>query len=78
MLEDLPDYSLPSPRANRRLLEAVLAAHGRSPLYVDLTRKDFDIPVVRAIVPGLALTAEWDRFSRPDARLFARYAACCL
>ena len=78
VLEDLPDYSLPSPRANRRLLEAVLAAHGRSPLYVDLTRKDFDIPVVRAIVPGLALTAEWDRFSRPDARLFARYAACCL
>lgn len=78
VLEDLPDYSLPSPRANRSLLEAVLAAHGRSPLYVDLTRKDFDIPVVRAIVPGLALTAEWDRFSRPDARLFARYAACCL
>ena len=78
VLEDLPDYSLPSPRANRRLLESVLAAHGRSPLYVDLTRKDFDIPVVRAIVPGLALTAEWDRFSRPDARLFARYAACCL
>ena len=78
VLEDLPDYSLPSPRANRRLLETVLAAHGRSPLYVDLTRKDFDIPVVRAIVPGLALTAEWDRFSRPDARLFARYAACCL
>lgn len=78
VLEDLPDYSLPSPRANRRLLESVLSAHGRSPLYVDLTRKDFDIPVVRAIVPGLALTAEWDRFSRPDARLFARYAACCL
>ena len=78
VLEDLPDYSLPSPRANRHLLEAVLSAHGRSPLYVDLTRKDFDIPVVRAIVPGLALTAEWDRFSRPDARLFARYAACCL
>ena len=27
VLEDLPDYSLPSPRANRRLLESVLAAH---------------------------------------------------
>ena len=78
VLEDLPNYGLPSPSANRRLLESVLAAHGRGPLYVDLTRKDFDIPVVRAIVPGLALTAEWDRFSRPDARLFARYAACCL
>lgn len=77
MIEDLPDYSLPSPQANRRLLEAVLAEHGRSPLYVDLTRADFDLPVVRALVPGFSLTAEWDRFSRPDARLFARYAACC-
>ncbi|WP_297670124.1 YcaO-like family protein [uncultured Desulfovibrio sp.] len=75
ILEDLPDYSLPSASANRRLLEAVLAAHGKSPLYVDLTRRDFDIPVVRALVPGLALTAEWDRFSRPDVRLFARCAA---
>jgi len=77
MIEDLPDYSLPSPQANRRLLEAVLAEHGRSPFYVDLTRADFDLPVVRALVPGFSLTAEWDRFSMPDARLFVRYAACC-
>lgn len=73
-LEDLPDYSLPSPADNCRLLEAVLCDHGRSPLYVDISRKDFNLPVVRAIVPGLALTGEWDRFSRPGKRLFARYA----
>ena len=72
-LEDLPDYSLASPADNCRLLEAVLADHGRTPLYVDISRKDFDLPVVRAIVPGLALTGEWDRFSRPGKRLFARY-----
>ncbi|MDY0258737.1 MAG: YcaO-like family protein [Desulfovibrio sp.] len=74
-LEDLPDYSLASPEDNCRLLEAVLADHGRNPLYVDISRKDFDLPVVRAIVPGLALTGEWDRFSRPGKRLFARYAS---
>ncbi|OXS29852.1 MAG: bacteriocin [Desulfovibrio sp. MES5] len=73
-LEDLPDYSLASPADNCRLLEAVLVDHGRGPLYVDISRKDFDLPVVRAIVPGLALTGEWDRFSRPGKRLFARYA----
>ncbi len=75
MLEDLPDYSLPSAEANRRLLEGVLAGHGRSPLYVELTRADLDLPVVRALIPGLELNAEWDRFSRPGLRLFARYAA---
>ena len=75
VLEDLPDYSLPSAEANRRLLECVLAGHGRSPLYVELTRADLDLPVVRALIPGLELNAEWDRFSRPSLRLFARYAA---
>lgn len=74
VLEDLPDYSLPSAEANRRLLECVLAAHGRSPLYVELTRADLNLPVVRALVPGLELNAEWDGFSRPSLRLFARYA----
>lgn len=71
-LEDLPDYSLPCHAANLQLLETMLAAHGRTPLYVELTRADMDIPVVRAIIPGLELTAEWDSFSRPSARLFAR------
>ena len=75
VLEDLPDYSLPSAEANLRLLESVLAGHGKSPLYVDLTRTDLNLPVVRVLIPGLELTAEWDSFSRPSLRLFARYAA---
>ena len=75
VLEDLPDCSLPSVEANLRLLESVLAGHGKSPLYVDLTRADLNLPVVRVLIPGLELTAEWDRFSRPSLRLFARYAA---
>ncbi len=72
VLEDLPDYSLPTARACRELLESMLRAHGRTPLYVDLTREDIDLPVCRAIVPGLELTAEWDSWSRPPLRLFAR------
>lgn len=75
VLEDLPEYGLPSPADNCRLLEALLGAHGKAPLYVELTRADLGLPVVRALVPDLALTAEWDRFSRPGRRLFARYWA---
>lgn len=75
MLEDLPDYSLPSPHDSLRLLEATLRAHGRTPIYVNLTRDDFAIPVVRAIIPGLELNADWDRFSRPSLRLMARRQA---
>lgn len=71
-LEDLPDYSLPCHAANLQLLETMLAKHGKTPLYVELTREDMGIPVVRAIIPGLELTAEWDTYSRPSARLFAR------
>jgi YcaO-like protein with predicted kinase domain len=74
-LEDLPDLSLPSPAAALRLLEERLTAQGRRPLYVELTRADLGLPVVRALAPGLALTAEWERFSRPGPRLFARYLA---
>ena len=46
---------------------------GHVPVYVDLTRDDLEIPVVRAVVPGLELTADFDVFSRPSVRLFRRY-----
>ena len=72
-LEELPDWDLGSAAANLRLLEELLTAQGRTPLYVDLTRRDLDIPVVRAIVPGLELTGELDDFSRPSLRLMTRY-----
>ena len=32
-----------------------------------------ELPVVRAIVPGLELTADFDAHSRPSVRLFHRY-----
>ena len=72
-LSGLPDYRLDSPAANLKLLETVLLSHGHAPVYVDLTREDLELPVVRAIVPGLELTADFDAFCRPSPRLFRRY-----
>jgi YcaO-like protein with predicted kinase domain len=72
-LENLPDYSLGNSAADLLLLETLLAAWGYTPVYVDLTRKDIGLPVVRAIVPGMEITADFDRFSRVHPRLFANY-----
>jgi ribosomal protein S12 methylthiotransferase accessory factor YcaO len=40
---------------------------------VDLTRKDLEFPVVRAIVPGMEFMTDFDRFSRVSPRLFCNY-----
>ena len=73
-LEDLPDWSLPTPAASLDLLEAVMAAHGREVFFVELTRADLDIPVARVLVPGLEPHADFDVLTRPAPRLFARQA----
>lgn len=73
-LEDLPDWSLPTAEASLRLLERVLAAHGREVLHVELTRADLGIPVARVLVPGLEPHADFDALTRPAPRLFARQA----
>ena len=73
VLEELPDYRMESPTRQVQLLEAVLAAHGRRPLYVELTREDLEFPVVRALVPGLELNPEPDAFSRIRPRVYAGY-----
>lgn len=51
--EELPNYSTGNVKADLGLVEQVLLGNGFVPSYVDLTRKDLGIPVVRAIVPGL-------------------------
>ncbi|WP_147821188.1 YcaO-like family protein [Salidesulfovibrio onnuriiensis] len=72
-LEDLPDYSTGSAEGDLMVLEATLAANGYTPCYVDLMRKDLQIPVVRAFIPGLELIADFDHYSRVSPRLFANY-----
>lgn len=75
LLEELPDYTLESPARSVAMLEELLAAAGRSPVYVELTRADLRFPVVRAFVPGLEQTADHDAFSRVPPRLYANHVA---
>jgi ribosomal protein S12 methylthiotransferase accessory factor YcaO len=72
-LEELPDYSTGSAEGDLMLLEKTLMDNDYTPVYANLTRKDLDIPVVRAIVPGLELISDFDHYSRVSPRLFKNY-----
>lgn len=75
-LEDLPDYGVDAEAGGAivelAMLERVLEAHGRMPIYADISRTDLEFPVVRAFVPGFAADADFDVESPPDIRLVAR------
>lgn len=51
--EELPTYSTANLESDLSLLETMLIANGLEVFYVDLTREELGISVVRAIVPGL-------------------------
>ncbi len=70
MLEDLPDYSTGSAAGDLALLEAILDARGFSPIYANLTKRELRLPVFRAIVPGLEIVSDFDRFTRISPRLW--------
>ncbi len=72
-LQDLPDYSTGSPTGDLFRIESLLAANGLEPVYIDLTRKNLGIPVVKALVPGLEVMADFDGFSRVSPELFSNY-----
>ncbi len=71
--EELPDYSSGNVSQDLRILETLLMVNGFRPIYVDLTRKDLDIPVVRVIIPGLEMMPVLDRFSNFNERQFRNY-----
>ena len=71
--DQLPDYTTGSFASDLALTEAVLSGWGYEPLYVDLSRTDLRFPVVRAMVPGLELVADFDRYSRVSPRLYGNY-----
>jgi ribosomal protein S12 methylthiotransferase accessory factor len=71
--ENLPDFSTDIPEKDLLLLESTLLANGYSPIYVDITLRDLDIPVVRALIPGMELMADFDPYSRISPRLFNNY-----
>jgi ribosomal protein S12 methylthiotransferase accessory factor YcaO len=70
MLEDLPDHSTGSAAGDLALLEAILEAGGCAPVYVNLTKRELRLPVFRAIVPGLEIVSDFDRFTRVSPRLW--------
>jgi ribosomal protein S12 methylthiotransferase accessory factor YcaO len=71
--EELPDYSSGDVSRDLDTLEKLLLSNGLKPIYVDLTRKDLDIPVIRAFVPGLEFMTILDRFSNFSKRQFRNY-----
>lgn len=72
-LEDLPDLSTGSADGDLQVLEQTLLANGYTPHYANMTRKDLDIPVCRAVVPGLEIVSDFDRLTRLSPRLFRNY-----
>lgn len=72
-LEELPDYASGHPTSDLKRLESLLAANHVQPVYVELTRRDLNIPVVRALLPGFELMADFDRFTRISPRLYRNY-----
>ena len=71
---ELPSLSTGDPAQDLRILERVLLRNGYHPIYVDLTREELEIPVVKVLVPGLEMTTVLDRFSPLSLRKFAHYA----
>ncbi len=71
--EDLPNYSSDKAPQDLETLERLLILNGYHPIYVDLTRKDLKIPVVKALIPGLEMMTVVDRFSPLGLRQFGHY-----
>jgi len=72
-VEALPNYACGDPEQDLLTMETLLLANGFRLIYADLTRSDIGLPVVRAIVPGMEILAEFDRHSRVHPRLYANY-----
>ncbi|MDY6987853.1 MAG: YcaO-like family protein [Thermodesulfobacteriota bacterium] len=71
--QDLPDYSSGHAGQDLKLLERVLISNGYGPIYVNLTREDLDIPVVKTLLPGLEMFSEFDALSPLSLRQFGHY-----
>lgn len=70
---ELPDYSAQTSQENLQNLEVLLSQNGCWPVYVNLTRKKFGYPVVRALLPGTEMLGDMDEYSRVHPRLYTSY-----
>lgn len=71
--ENLPDYSTGDPAVDLALVETLLMKNNRRPCYVDLTRADIGLPVVKAMIPGMELLGDFDAYSRVHPDLYGNY-----
>jgi len=71
--ENLPDYSTNDPSTDLALMESLLIQNNCQPCYVDLTRADISLPVVKAIVPRMELLGDFDDYSRIHPELYQNY-----
>lgn len=71
--DSLTDYASGDADHDLGLLERLLVMNGYQPIYVNLTRRDLDIPVVKALIPGLEMFNDFDRFSSLSLRQFAHH-----
>ena len=71
--DNLPDYATGDPVSDLNLLETLLIQNNYRPYYIDLTRKDIGLPVVKAIVPGMDIIGDFDDYSRVHGELFRNY-----
>jgi ribosomal protein S12 methylthiotransferase accessory factor len=71
--EELPNYSSGNVNKDFSILEELLIMNGLYPIYVDLTKKDLDIPAVRVIIPGMEMLPDLDKYSNFSKRQFKDY-----
>ncbi|MDY6830893.1 MAG: YcaO-like family protein [Thermodesulfobacteriota bacterium] len=71
--ENLPDYSTGDAPADLALLETLFLQNNLQPCYVDLTRADIGLPVVKAVVPGMEVLGDFDDYSRVHPELYQNY-----
>jgi len=72
-LNELPIYSTGAYHNDLQIMENLLSTNGYCPVYVNLTKKELDYPVIRALVPGMEMLGDLDEFSRVHPRLYANY-----
>jgi ribosomal protein S12 methylthiotransferase accessory factor len=69
----LPDYATGNAGCDLYIVENLLQRNGCDLIYVDLTRADLDFPVVRALIPGKAPSADLEDFSAYSGELIDNY-----
>jgi ribosomal protein S12 methylthiotransferase accessory factor YcaO len=71
--DQLPNLSSGNAGRDLRVMEQLLMENGHDLIYVDLTRADLEMPVVRALIPGTAPSADLEDHSALSADLIGNY-----